>query len=863
MKKLLILALLFVSINLLGQISEGGLPPSFRNTMAKSKAQIVTLSLSELDTAQLLAYDRENPSPMRYSVISDVSVDIKKSGTRTYLDSYKGSIWRYMVCAKEAKSVQILFEKYRVPDRAQLFIYDENYSLIRGAFTSMNITEDLSFVLSDFPGDNLIIEYFEPDDSSFEGELIIGGIGQSYVDIFEVKSTNADSYNLINVNCEEGKAWQDQKHSVCKITYNDGAYGYLCTGAFINNTNNDGKPYFLTANHCLSSNTVAGTVVAHFNYETAGCSNTSIYTAQTLTGSTLKTTSAGSDYTLLLFNNNIPASYNPYYAGWDVTGMITDSTAGIHHPKGWIKKISIDHGPTASNYSPISWQGGTTSEISTHWAVTFDEGTTYGGSSGSPLFDENKRIIGQLHGGGDIDYYGKLSYSWNHTSASFNTLQSFLDPTSSNVEILNAYYPATNTPDPQFISGFNTVCVSSPVELTSYSAFSPTGWQWSFDPASVTYHNGTTANSQNPMVSFNNAGTYDITLTATNAGGSASHQVFDFMTAGTNLNIKAFPEGISDSCACSFTGVELRAFGADAYQWALSGDAINSFNIDNVTANPVKVTPKDPLTASTNLTLTLTGTQGSCSNTINFTLPLLSQPNDHIADAILLTPSTTGPYNNKCASIDAGEPEPPHTSCTSQMSWCDEYGTGQNLAENTLWFRYVPPTAQSVEISTTGLDDQLAVYRADSYSDVLSGNYTLVAANDDFTETDFNAHVIVGMAANQNYWIQVDGSGGGKTGAFYLKLSATNGIEDVKSSELNISVYPQPACDNVFIESPEFEGSSSVLVELYNASGSKVLTLNETEGDAKIEIPLSGLSSGIYFARIIFNEKRTTVKIIK
>ena len=34
-----------------------------------------------------------------------------------------------------------------------------------------------------------------------------------------------------------------------------------------------------------------------------------------------------------------------------------------------------------------------------HWRTVWDSGTTEGGSSGSPLFDSNHRIIGQLHGG--------------------------------------------------------------------------------------------------------------------------------------------------------------------------------------------------------------------------------------------------------------------------------------------------------------------------------------------------------------------------------------------------------------------------------------------------------------------------------
>jgi len=864
MKKLFLLVLCLNCINLFAQISEGGLPPSFKNTKVKSTAQIVTFSLPELDTVQLLASDRENATPMRYGVVNDVCIDIKASGTKTYLESYKGNIWQYRINARDSKSVMLAFEKFRVPDNAQLFIYNEDYSMVKGAFTSLNMREDLNFVLADFPGEHVIIEYFEPADTQFEGEVVIGSIGQAYIDIFGVKSANADSENLINVNCEEGIPWQDQKHSVCKITFNDGLYGYLCSGAFINNTANNGKPYFLTANHCISSNAIATTTVAYFNYETSGCTDELTNIDQTLSGATVQTTGKDSDYTLLLFTDNIPLSYKPFFAGWNVAGEVTDSTAGIHHPQGKVKKISIDHDATISYEQSISWEGGSVTPAGTHWGATFDEGTTYGGSSGSPLFDENKLIIGQLHGGDPTDYYGKLSYSWTHPSYTYGSIQSYLDPGLTGATSLASYYPSSTTPDPQFTSDFKKVCASSYIELSGYSAFAPTSWQWTFSPSTVTYQESTLATSQNPVVSFDNAGFYDVILAVTNASGTETRTFTEAIDAGSDLAIKAIPLEITDSCSCNFTGVQLLATGAEAYQWTLTGDATSLFSITNETANPVEIKPINPLSGNTNLTVSVTGTQGTCSTILNYELPLITPNNDNIADAIEITATPWGPYSNKCASIETGEPVPNHDSCTGQLSWCDEYGTGENIVEHSVWFYITPATSQSYTIYSRGYDNQLALYSADSFSDILNGNYTILAANDDYTSEDFNPRVNnINLLKDHTYWIQVDGSGGGTTGEFKLYFSTKSGVEDISGEELNITVYPLPACDNVYIESPEFTGVSSILIELYNASGSKVSTFTETDGDAKIDVPLSGLSSGVYFARLLFNNMMTTVKILK
>ena len=83
--------------------------------------------------------------------------------------------------------------------------------------------------------------------------------------------------------------------------------------------------------------------------------------------------------------------------------------------------------------APVSSDNAGFNNSDTHWQIFWDRTTngqsvTEGGSSGSPLFDENKRVIGQLHGGGtgnpncsdpdnDDAFYGKLSESWDSDGA--------------------------------------------------------------------------------------------------------------------------------------------------------------------------------------------------------------------------------------------------------------------------------------------------------------------------------------------------------------------------------------------------------------------------------------------------------------
>jgi hypothetical protein len=98
-------------------------------------------------------------------------------------------------------------------------------------------------------------------------------------------------------------------------------------------------------------------------------------------------------------------------------------------------KINYDNDQAYS----CSWYGS-----STHWCLSWDDGGTEGGSSGSPIFDSNKRIVGQLTGGdvscSGTDYYGKFSTSWNSSGSSSSSLEYWLDPGNTGSYTLDGTY---------------------------------------------------------------------------------------------------------------------------------------------------------------------------------------------------------------------------------------------------------------------------------------------------------------------------------------------------------------------------------------------------------------------------------------
>jgi V8-like Glu-specific endopeptidase len=274
-----------------------------------------------------------------------------------------------------------------------------------------------------------------------------------------------------------------------------------CSGALLNNTNQDFRPFFLTAFHCIDENcdgeisTAEANAVKNwafrFHYKKTTCTGNTIYNWITYNYANLRTFRLGweTDVALVELQSTNFSNSGVRFLGWDRSGNTPLSGTGIHHPKGNLMKISFDIKNTmSSNNNPISWRdctnGGAISPVNTHWVVKYRNGTTEGGSSGSPLFDQNKRVIGQLHGGGAgcpdepygtvTKYYGQLHKSWW-------LIGMWLNPTNSGQLTLDATCPTrinltnqTITTNQTFTSEckayIKNVTVSSSAKLTITAA---------------------------------------------------------------------------------------------------------------------------------------------------------------------------------------------------------------------------------------------------------------------------------------------------------------------------------------------------------------------------------------------------------
>ncbi|MDR3046806.1 MAG: T9SS type A sorting domain-containing protein [Bacteroidales bacterium] len=453
-KKLFFLTFIIgLLVNLTAQQTINGtiFPDSWKQL---SQKDLSTVTLTPLTTDQISNYIIESGKdgkPYQIGHVLPVAITPSNSGQWDLLADGR-KVWRIQMTSEGAQGAILYFDHFRLSKGATLFVYSADHQSYIGPFNQQDNLNNAEYAIGPIAGDQIIVEYVVPKNVESSEDFLISGFSYIFRDLGIYEDTKVGACE-VNVNCPEGDNWKSQSNGVARITVKQSGETYLCSGSMINNTSNDGTPYFLTAYHCGDGCTASdfNQWVFTFHYQYPGCSNSGAATgAKSFTGCTKKAegnVDGGSDFFLLLLNTTSTAILDAgiEYNGWDRNTNGSPNGVSIHHPDGARKKISTYTQTLISG--SFNW-GATNAHWRVRWAATISgHGVTEGGSSGSPIFNNNGLIVGTLSGGSSdcdnvnaYDLYGKFSYHWlSNGSANSARLKPWLDPTNTDAMSCSNY----------------------------------------------------------------------------------------------------------------------------------------------------------------------------------------------------------------------------------------------------------------------------------------------------------------------------------------------------------------------------------------------------------------------------------------
>ncbi|HSC37533.1 MAG TPA: T9SS type A sorting domain-containing protein [Chitinophagaceae bacterium] len=486
-------------------------------------------NIPDLVRSERLIVDSSNVA-RPYQFATPVSVDLDISKSMKWNNEGAFVFGKYVITAKGAMNTSINFDRFYLPKGTEMYVYNENGSMITGPVTERENNAAKTWGSWVYNGPILIIEVKTPAATRNELELHASNIAYGYKQVYKTQLNDfgTSASCEVNVLCPQGAGWDNERNSVALVLNDNGSS--WCSGCMVMNTCNDDRPFYLTANHCFNPPGLPQQNVAAWRFTfqawSPTCTPSQNSSGVTYNGSTLRANSAGSDFCLVELNNTPPANSGINYAGWSRNTNGINSTTIIHHPHGDVMKITADNNaPVFGNFMAAQC-----------WHLQVDNGTTEGGSSGAPYFDQNHRVIGQHFGIDDglnaicnqvSKFGGRFDVSWTGGGTNATRLSNWLDPSGSGAATTNT----TNISQLALsISGDDLFCTTSnPYTITNLPAGATVSW--STNPQYFATPN--CANCTSTTLSYGNDGLVTLTATLTNVCGGQTKTITKTVRSGS------------------------------------------------------------------------------------------------------------------------------------------------------------------------------------------------------------------------------------------------------------------------------------------------------------------------------------------
>jgi hypothetical protein len=277
----------------------------------------------------------------------------------------------------------------------EVWIRDGSGAAAAGPFTGQGPFSDGDFWTPSVAGDRLIVEWIGPEPATYPAPSPQFQIDRAAYD-WSGGPTSVGGTCHIDATCRPEYATEARAVANYEFVGDDGAL-HFCSGSLLNTRRSSFTPLFVTANHCITSQSEARSMVSYWGFQTAKCDGDppDLSKAQQISGAELLLAydmNVG-DFSLVRLSR-VPA--NAHFLGWNAQEPpVGSKVIGIHHPglpplnykrmmigeREWDRAgtISVDGIPVAEKF---------------FYQVYENEGRTEPGSSGSPLLNENKQLVG-------------------------------------------------------------------------------------------------------------------------------------------------------------------------------------------------------------------------------------------------------------------------------------------------------------------------------------------------------------------------------------------------------------------------------------------------------------------------------------